>query len=83
LDIRGATSKGRDGREGQERKQREGRGPTYKARGSGVREEREGKGVNGRDKVKAKGTVSPQNLKTEMCVCVLQKRIAFEKACSM
>lgn len=40
--------------------------------GSGVREEREGKGVNGRDKVKAKGTVSPQNLKTEIrqCVCV-------------
>jgi len=78
LDIRGATSKGRDGRERQERKEREGRGPTYNARGSGVREEREGKGVNGRDKVKAKGTVSPQNLKTEICQCVCVRMCAAE-----
>jgi len=60
-EYKGSTSNGRGEREGQGRKRRDGMGPTSKARGrEGGEKRREEKRVNGRDRIKGDGRVSPQ-----------------------
>jgi len=75
-EYKGSTSKGRDEREGQGRKRRDGMGPTSKARGRGRRgKKEEEKRVNGRDRVKWEGRVSPQP-KNQTSLITVKRRSA-------